>query len=379
MNVVLILSEGYPNNFSANNSKAEFIALGLLANGSSVTMIDSPFGTKGVEAIVENTSNKGIHYYLLPRKGKYSAFFRNIYSISKLLKKERKKGGNFIIVGMYFYPVMPIICFISMRLKYKRTALFHEWHIGCQQPNLTFKIEAWIRDKTFGYLLNGIFPISSFLEKKSTRFKKKTLRLPVLADFPDIKMIEEDLSQNYFVYCANAGFLRIVEFVINAYSIAQRKGLTQKLILVLYGRDSQINNIQNLINNADLTTKIQIRTKLSNTDLLNLYRNALGLLIPLDPDSLQDVARFSQKIAEYVASGRPIITSNTGEIPYYFENNKSAKIVAFTEPEYANAMLELSTNPSLANKIGEEGRLIGKTYFDYTKNGKNILNFFEKL
>lgn len=30
-------------------------------------------------------------------------------------------------------------------------------------------------------------------------------------------------------------------------------------------------------------------------ELMDIYKSSLGLLIPLDPDSVQDKARFSQK------------------------------------------------------------------------------------
>ena len=57
-------------------------------------------------------------------------------------------------------------------------------------------------------------------------------------------------------------------------------------------------------------------------ELIEIYESSLGLLIPLDPNSLADIARFSQKIAEYLSSSRPVITNNVGEIPYYFTDRK---------------------------------------------------------
>ena len=78
----------------------------------------------------------------------------------------------------------------------------------------------------------------------------------------------------------------------------------------------------------------------------------MGLLIPLDPNSLADIARFSQKIAEYVSTSRPIITSNVGEIPYYFKDKENAIICEYSAKSYADAMLLLQNDGTLANVLG---------------------------
>lgn len=67
MNIVLIVSEGYPLHFSANNSKAEFIAKGLKEHGCNITIIDNPFGTKNINKEISGVSDKGINYYTIVR------------------------------------------------------------------------------------------------------------------------------------------------------------------------------------------------------------------------------------------------------------------------------------------------------------------------
>lgn len=50
MNIVLITSEGYPFQFSTNNSKTEFIARGLKEYGCKVIIANTALGTKGVSS-----------------------------------------------------------------------------------------------------------------------------------------------------------------------------------------------------------------------------------------------------------------------------------------------------------------------------------------
>lgn len=49
-NVVIMVSEGYPLRFSANNTKSRYLALGLREAGCKVALCDSVFGTKGMTA-----------------------------------------------------------------------------------------------------------------------------------------------------------------------------------------------------------------------------------------------------------------------------------------------------------------------------------------
>ena len=50
-----------------------------------------------------------------------------------------------------------------------------------------------------------------------------------------------------------------------------------------------------------------------------MYKNATAHLIPLS-NSIQDTARFPNKISEYLASAKPIITTDVGEIKHYFKD-----------------------------------------------------------
>lgn len=381
MNILLLnVTSGYPEQFSANNAKAEFVSRGLMENGAKVVIVNDITGSAGADEMTVGISEVGIKYYTFPRKNGHLSWMFNAAQLVVILKKEReKKGKDIVILGMNLYPVFLLSVLVSCLLGYKRVALFHEWHVGINGLRPVRKLEAWIKDRTFGYFLNGILPISAFLEDRSMRFRKKMLRLPVLGNFSDLSADADASPADYVVYCAHAGYLRIVEFVIDSYAEATERGFQGALILVLHGNREQVDGVVRLVEQRGLSSQIEIKYNLSRTKLTGLYRNALGLLIPLDPDSLQDVARFSQKIAEYVASGRPIITSPTGEIPFYFEHKKNALIVPFSVMDYADVMVWLSGNPQKANAIGLGGREIGMKFFDYRANGQRVLGFIESL
>lgn len=376
MNIVLITSEGYPFQFSANNSKTEFIAKGLKENGCKVTIVDNLFGTKGESQSLKGVSQSGINYYIFPRKNKLLTLFINLPKLWSILRKEKQNKDNFVVIGMVLYPAYILTTFLCAIQGYKRTTLFHEWHIGYTQRNIIYKIEAWIKDKTFGYFLNGIFPISHFLFDKGKHFHKPQMILPIMSTYNRNR--QPYTNSNNFTYCGHANYLLRNNLILDAFKIIHKKYPQAKLTLVLFGNKKQMYDVNQLIQNTH-TQSIIIKSQITKEELHKLYDTSLALLIPLDPDSIQDKARFSQKIAEYLDSKRPIITNNVGEIPYYFSNETNAMIVDYTPESFANAMMQLINNTSLANDIGKEGLKTGMKYFDYKNNGVEMIKFLQKL
>ena len=114
-------------------------------------------------------------------------------------------------------------------------------------------------------------------------------------------------------------------------------------------------------------------------ELINYYKNARALLIPLRNTS-QDIARFPHKIGEYAASGRPIISNNFGEMAYYFEDGKNSLLSEKYEYcDFANKMDFVVNNPEKASEIGKEGRIIANKFFDYKNFGSGLISFLENL
>ena len=378
MNVIVMVSSGYPHNFSANNSKGEFVALGLQEAGCDVAIMDDLFGTKGFVSIEQGVSNKGIQYIIFPRKGhKLVSFFHVIPLIWKFMKERKQADGNHLLMGMHQYPFYFVIILIAVLLGYKRSTLFHEWHAGFKNQKWWRMIEANIKDRTFGYFLNLIFPISHYLKDKSKHFNKPTMLLPILADFR--RTPNKQMTDRHFSYCCGSEYLLRSKLILDAFNKLHSDYPDVKLTLILSGYNWKKKEVDNLIEQYHCKNSIIIRTCVPQEELFNIYDTSIGLLIPLDPNSLQDKARFSQKIAEYVATKRPIITSPVGEIPFYFKNRESAMIVDYTAEGYYEAMKDLLENTAFSDRVGEGGYNIGLYYFDYHIVGKKIKQAIQTL
>lgn len=375
-----MVSDGYPIKFSANNTKGEYIAMGLKKVGCKVAMLDEYYGTKGVLFAEKGVSDRGIEYLLLPRKGRVMAPLYTLPKIWNYLRERKERGGkNHIIIGMKFYPLYIGVCFMAWMQGYTRSSLFHEWHISFGNITKRWFSESWLKDKTFGYLLNGIFPIGHYLKNQAIRFRKPMMLVPVMGGYDRIPRVYKKLK--IFTYCCSAAYLLRNRLVLDAFKllISEKELSYISLVLVLIGRPDELDAVNRLTVDMGISDNIIMKNQISQEELYNTFDSSIGLIIPLNPDNLQDIARFSQKIAEYVASKRPIITSNVGEIPYYFKDNESAKIVPFCVDGYFQGMKLLAENHVLADKIGNGGYNVGCQYFDYMEVGKKMKNFIESL
>lgn len=380
MNVIIMVSDGYPYKFSANNTKAEFIAMGLQESGAKVAMLDRLSGTIGFSKIEEGVSSNGIDYCVLPRIGKYTAFLRNIPLIWKYLKVRKENGGiNHFIMPIDKYPFFFITWLIALLQGYTRSMLFHEWDSEEKRKHWCLELEAKLRDRTFGYFLNAIFPISHFLKEKSVKFKKPMMLVPILASFERNPNLCS--PKDHFTFCCHAIYLLRNPLVLEAFKQLRQMHceLSVKLMLVIVGNEKYMQLAKEKIKEMGVEDIVELKTQLPQNELYDIYDSSIALLIPLDPNHIRDKARFSQKIAEYAASKRPIITSMAGEIPYYFTDGRDIKIAEYSVEGYYSAMLELLQNPNKADEIGIEGYGVADKNFNYKRCGKELFDFFSNL
>ncbi len=244
------------------------------------------------------------------------------------------------------------------------------------------KLNDFLFNKYVPAISNGLVIISHFIEKKLQLNPQycKYLIIPPLVDinlFTDENYLSS-LKNNYFLYCGTIDYKELVLFIIDSfYEINYCK---KHLILVLSGKNSDnYLLIKEKIVSYKIENSVQIISNVSESELISLYRNSLALLIPFRP-TIQDKARFPQKISEYLASSRPIITNENGEIQLYFTNNENAIIVeGFEVSYYAIKMHYVLLNSQEAKRIGENGFKLANEVFDYHNWITKMKCFLESL
>ena len=374
---------GFPDNKTANINKLRFTTSAISETGVKVFVLSS----------LTSESTGDLSWNVLGDTN-YRAFSRNIGSgalgkgLSHMIGELKRllflfaitPGQGKKVLVLSFIPVWKFFCYwlLARSRGFKLVLSIMEYHPSVART-LSQKINARFFDHYSYPFVDGVIPISHFLEKLARQRSKniRTLILPILADYNLAESNpEKSLTAygNYFLLCAAAGYKETIHFAVRSFSQLNRKDV--KLVLIISGSIERVKQYSRDFKNND---QIAILSNIDYSELLNLYAYALGLLIPIRPD-YQDKARFPQKIAEYLSSGRPIVTNSYGEIPYYFQNKANAYIANdYNETEFASIMEQILDNPFEATEIGKAGRELGKFKFHYQMYSDSLSTFFSTL
>lgn len=385
MNIVFLgCTQNYGYNFSAANTKTELLARGLNEQGCSCTIINSVIGKK-LSSNQECINKEFCKVFSFKKHGnQFISWIYNTIPLFKLLKTVKRTDGNILVLEFPDFHLFLLYVFLGWLLHYHIAVIAHEWGPTVKGIHPLRKPSTWLYSKTFGYLVDGILPISEYIIEKTRHFKKPYIKVPVLADFNMLSGIDIESKRNvadFFLYCVYAAYTRVIFKVIDAFAKSKANvNFEDKLVLVLAGSDAQVKKVADYIVAKKMEHEILIKRKLPYKELLRLYSDAIALIIPLDPDSEQDKARFSQKIAEYTSSKTPIITNWVGEIPYYFHQGKDVVIAQdYSEKGFSDVFLWCLSHKQELLEIGYQGYQIGKENFNYKKMGIELFNFFKTL
>lgn len=254
--------------------------------------------------------------------------------------------------------------YVEYRLdKDKDRTLYHRWN-------------SKLCDYYGAYLWDGCIAISNFLERKA---KEVNPRLPIikvtpLCDFAQFEMNNNsvDLKNPYLMFCGHANYFEVIKIIIDAYhqSVIHQ---TKKLLLVLGGGEQQIGRIRNYAPDCI------IKRQLPYTELISCYKHAYALMIPLR-NTIEDCARFPNKICEYTAAGGLIITTNFGEIPYYFKDGDNAVVAQdCTSAAIAVKLDEIESGKYDIEHTKKRSKETGNFFFSIEAYQKVLPTFFQSL
>jgi len=393
-NIVYLGVSGFPHLKSATVHKIIYLNKILNAAGFNTLVINN-------EALLTKTS-ENIPLDGIFEKTSYHYTIRNPYtSASPITKRIQRKLGllnEFFFLLRYKFSfgigaaiivltdssIIKLVYYrlLSKILNFKLLLIYHEFR--SEFDNRKSKILTTTSDKLFdnysSKFVDAILPISEFLitHTKSISPQKPIFKLPPLIDFSLFNTKIKKKESLYFLFCGSAGYTEIIEFIIHSFE-RTKSDSGYSLNLVLSGNKYEINYFKEFVAKSKFKNKIFIYSDLSFENLISMYQGSSGLLIPLRPD-IRDLARFPQKIAEYTASGSPIISTNIGEVKNYFRDGINALLAEkYNVDQVAEKLNFVINNPITAAEIGLAGKEIGRKHFDYNNYIESLRKFIVEI
>ncbi len=236
------------------------------------------------------------------------------------------------------------------------------------------RFDKYLYDKFYYIFTDKIICISDFLIEKVGHSKSdKLIKIPAITDFDKFLHSKDSpgyVNGKYFLFCGSENYFDVIDFVVSSFELLNDDNIT--LVLVTKNTD----NLRNRIDRSSKKSQIMVMTGIPYDDLVVLYKNSEGLIIPMR-DNDQDKARFPHKISEYCASSRPIITNCVGEIENYFNKTNAYLCSGYDAREYADAMQRIISNPDQANKIAMNSYQTGIISFNYVSYSKPLIKLFD--
>jgi glycosyltransferase involved in cell wall biosynthesis len=179
------------------------------------------------------------------------------------------------------------------------------------------------------------------------------------------------LPEKFLFFLGNTDPKKNTKNVLQAYSIYRKKTKEPLPLVMLDFGEENLMNILESINAKDLRKHIQLTGYIINTDLPAIYNLCEVFLYPSKRES------FGIPILEAMASGAPVITSNTSSMP-----EVAADAAYIVDPENPDSISlgihRMITNQSLRDKNIEKG-FKRASEFSWLNSARQMLKVYESI
>ncbi|MFT4664472.1 MAG: glycosyltransferase involved in cell wall biosynthesis [Polaribacter sp.] len=298
--------------------------------------------------------------------------------------KELKRNGKLDvgIISCYDFGQVLLYKIYSKLIGFPIAYNYVEWASAIEhRRGLKNKINDYLYDKWLVPSMDGALPISEVLidNFKKVAPSKSSFKIPILCDFDKFDVEAKKPEHPYFAYCGALDYGELIIFVLTAFDNLKDDPRVELHMALGGGTQADDDGLMNHIKNMKKGDRVKIFKNVPHDNIPDLYAPSIGLLIPMRP-TLQDAARFPHKIGEYVASGAPMISSNFGEVKYYFKDMENGFVADKYEVEqFTEKMQYIIDNPEKARQIGQAGKATGLKEFNFLHYGENLRNFLEGL
>jgi glycosyltransferase involved in cell wall biosynthesis len=396
MKIFIILEGPFPYGLAATIRLISY-AKGLVKLSKSVQVLclkpteneSDKIRNKNINGVFEGIEYQYLSGTTIRPASTTKRIFLYLKGVSKTLiyirSTSRHEKVDAIFMGISNFPVTFFFFLLSRIYKIKFIHERSEYPFLSSSKSLIKKLKLQIYLKVTLKLFDGLIVITSHLEnyfKSKIRKNSKTMILPILVEperFNNIKKENDQLVRN-ITYCGSMeGNKDGVPILIDAFKIITAKHKNVNLVLIGDTNFPSFNQLVEKIDDLQIRDKVELKGRVERDKIPQLLINATMLALAR-PVSIQAQGGFPTKLGEYLATGNPAIVTRVGEIPLYLKDNLNALIA---EPDSAIKFAEkidfVLSNPEKARAIGQEGKKLTQTIFNYKQQAKNLVDFINTL
>jgi len=309
---------------------------------------------------------------------KIQGLVNSLYSIHLLYKTSKIKA--IILIGPYGLAKELSYYLISrtkgIRLIQERT----EYPFITQKDNLIFKLNLWFYLRISCKLFDGMIVISDVLFdyfKNYLSKRAKIIVVPIVVDpsrFETAEMISD--QPEYIAYCGSMQSSKDgIEILIQAFNLISSKYPSLYLKLIGNTDFQGFNELLELVALQGARERVEFTGWVSNEEMAGLLKHA-KLLTLARPATTQAEANFPSKIGEYLSTGKPIVTTDVGNIQKYLIHGVNAFLAKQGDvADFAEKMEYVLDHYNEALKVGKAGQELAYSEFNNSYQGRRLAEY----
>lgn len=308
------------------------------------------------------------------------------HQILKTFRSLDKNNFNYIIFFKYSDPVMCLICWffakpLNIKLGLERNE-FPAPFIAEKKNHIKKAFYEWCVLTWHFRLFDVLLLMTDELIEFYGRYAKKTCviqKLPMTVDFSRFTNMAYNQKNPYIFYAGSLSERKDgVESLIHAFKKVS-VAYPDIRLKIAGGNKGEQKKLASIVAALKLEEKVDFLGFVDREDIPGYLCSAKIVLLPR-PDSLQARGGFPTKLGEYLAAGRPVISTRVGEIPRYL----SEKDIFFISPDNIEEDLMEKINDVLSDYsraciVAERGKSVAKKHFSLEANQGFIKLAFEEL
>jgi len=234
---------------------------------------------------------------------------------------------------------------------------------------------------------DGIYVINEALRDYLNQLLNKRLPIEIInmiVDDSRFDTVSDTVTYNnpYIAYCGSInddkdGVHILVESFCNALSAGNIDPETRLLLIGDFKQDGFLKNLQDILVNKRCINNAVFTGRVERSVIPPLLNNASALVLAR-PESKQAEGGFPTKLGEYLATGKPVIVTDVGEIGKFLKDGYNAFLAKPGDVKsFTNKIAQVFSDYKEALKIGQQGKLLIYNDFNYYKQAMKLARFIE--
>ena len=195
----------------------------------------------------------------------------------------------------------------------------------------------------------------------------------------DLSLFNQKYAREQCItYCGDWGNNKDgVDILIRAFSIFQKRYPSYKLRLIGGSTEEVENNLHELAKHLRVESSIEYVGRIQHHSM-PYYLCTSSILALARPNNKQAEGGFPSKIAEYLATGIPVVVTDVGELSTYLKDGTNCYMSAPNSHEaFAEKLIQAASDPN-SQCVGNNGQK-DVMQFNYDIQANVLLNYIQTL